>query len=245
MKSLFVLLPILFALHLNTSIAQQHLTHSKWNTLLKKHVSAKGNVDYKGFLKDEGTLKEYLTALSNHHPDKSWKKEDRLAFWINAYNAFTVKLILDNYPVSSIKDIGGSIYRINTAWDIKFIKIGDETYDLNNIEHGIIRDEFEEPRIHFALNCAATSCPRLRNEAYVGNRLDAQLDDQARLFINDDRKNKITKEVAKISKIFLWYRGDFSVNGKNFRDIINQYSTVKITNDTKIEYLDYNWSLNE
>ena len=239
------LMLLAFVISSKITVAQEHLKHTKWTKLLKKHVTQSGLVDYKGFIEDEEALDEYLAVLSKNHPDESWKKNDRLAFWINTYNAFTVKLIVKNYPLKSIKDLGGSLYKINTAWDIKFIKIGDKTYDLNNIEHGIIRDEFEEPRIHFAVNCAAVSCPKLRNEAYVGNKLDEQLDEQTNYFINESDKNNITKKVAQISKIFSWYRLDFRVNGQNYRDFINQYSNTKITDDTKIEFLDYDWSLNE
>lgn len=245
MMRFILLFTLFFVFSTNIIVAQEYLEHTKWTKLLKKHVTKSGLVDYKGFVEDEEELDEYLAVLSKNHPDDSWKKNDRLAFWINTYNAFTVKLIVKNYPVKSIKDLGGSLYKINTAWDIKFIKIGNKTYDLNNIEHSIIRDEFEEPRIHFAVNCAAISCPKLRNEAYVGNKIDEQLDEQTKYFINESKKNKIGKKVAKISKIFSWYRLDFRDNGQNYKDFINQYSKVKITEDTKIELLNYDWSLNE
>lgn len=225
--------------------AQEHLTHSIWNDLTSKHVSTKGNVDYKGFLQDEKKLDVYLNELSQQHPDKSWKKNDQLAFWINTYNAFTVKLILKYYPVNSIKDIAGSIYKINTPWDIKFIHIDNETYDLNNIEHGILRKKFKEPRIHFALNCASVSCPKLRNEAYIGEKIDAQLDDQAKCFINNPEKNKITAQDAQLSLIFKWFAGDFKSKKKNAIDFINKYSEEKIVGTTKISYLSYDWNLNE
>lgn len=235
---------LLFGIFLQAN-AQEHLTHAKWTELLKKHVDIEGHVNYKGFKEDEKSLDEYLAVLSSNHPQADWDKNDQLAFWINAYNAFTVKLIVKNYPVKSIKELGGSIYKVNTPWDIKFIQIGDVTYDLNNIEHGIIRKEFSEPRIHFAVNCASVSCPRLRNEAYVGSSLDTQLDDQARYFINNPVKNKITKDCAKLSKIFTWFKGDFTASGSSVADFINKYSTVKITKKTKMESLDYDWNLNE
>jgi hypothetical protein len=204
-----------------------------------------GHVNYKGFKKDENLLDEYLAVLSANHPQSDWDKNDQLAFWINAYNAFTVKLIVKSYPVKSIKELGGSIYKVNTPWDEKFINIGDQIYDLNNIEHGIIRKQFEEPRIHVAVNCASVSCPRLRNEAFVGRKLEAQLDDQIRYFINNPVKNKITKNCAKLSKIFSWFKGDFTATGLTITEFINQYSEVKITKKTKRESLDYDWNLNE
>lgn len=246
MKTSFGILTtiLLFGIFLQAN-AEEYLAHSTWTTLLKKHVDVEGHVNYKGFKEDEKLLDEYLAVLSSNHPQTDWGKNDQLAFWINAYNAFTVKLIVKNYPVQSIKDLGGSIYKVNTPWDEKFIMIGDETYDLNNIEHGIIRKDFDEPRIHFAVNCASVSCPRLRNEAYVGSTLDAQLDDQARYFINNPVKNKITKDCAKLSKIFTWFKGDFTASGGSVADFINKYAEVKITKKTKMESLDYDWNLNE
>lgn len=226
-------------------LTQEHLKHESWTKLLSKYVSDEGNVNYAGIKKEEDKLDAYLKVLSENHPTESWKKDDQLAFWINAYNAFTVKLIVKNYPVKSIKDLGGSIYKVNTAWDIKFIKIGEETYDLNNIEHDIIRKEFEEPRIHFAVNCASVSCPKLRNEAYVGSKLDKQLDDQAKAFINDKTKNDIQAKSAKLSKIFRWFKGDFEKGKQSVEGFINKYATVKITKKTEIDFNDYLWDLNE
>ncbi len=245
LKPLNILTTILFIGIFFNSTAQEHLKHEKWTALLTKYVDVEGHVNYAGFKKDETALDEYLAVLSANHPQDTWDKDDILAFWINAYNAFTVKLIVKNYPVKSIKELGGAIYKVNTAWDIKFIKIGDEVYDLNNIEHGIIRKEFSEPRIHFAVNCASVSCPRLRNEAFVGSRIEEQLDDQARYFINNPVKNKITKKCAELSKIFTWFKGDFTANGGSVEDFINKYSEIKITKKTKGKSLDYDWNLNE
>ena len=145
------------------------VTHEIWDSLLREHVSEKGLVDYKGFIKDSIQFNKYLDLLSKNHPnDKNWSKDEQLAYWLNAYNAFTVKLIMDYYPVKSIKDIKNGIPFVNTVWDIKFIKIEDRTYDLNNIEHGIIRPTFKDPRIHMAVNCASISCPKLQNREAIG-----------------------------------------------------------------------------
>lgn len=229
-----------------SSLANEHLTHKSWNDLLQKNVNDAGHVNYKSFKEDEEKLNDYLRVLSKNHPDKSWDKNDRLAFWINAYNAFTVKLIVKNYPVKSIKELGGAIYKVNTPWDIKFIKIGDEVYDLNNIEHTKIRKQFNDPRIHFAVNCASVSCPKLRNEAYIGDKVDDQLNDQARYFISNKVKNQIkSSKKAKLSKIFKWYKGDFTSSGKTIIEYINQFSDVKLDADATIEFLDYDWNLNE
>ncbi len=226
------------------TFAQKAPSHQQWDKLLKKHVNAAGMVNYKGFLRDKAELDVYLKTLSDNGPQKSWSQNDQKAFWINAYNAFTVSLILQKYPVKSIKDIAGKIYKINTPWDIKFIKIGKETYDLNNIEHGILRKKFDDPRIHFVLVCASISCPRLQQDAFVGAKLDAQLDHAGKEFLNDKSKNNITTGQAALSKYFSWYKGDFTKNG-SLSDFINKYSQTKITANTKISSLDYNWSLNE
>lgn len=220
-------------------------SHNTWTELLSQHVDEAGHVNYKGIKEKESDLDAYLKLLSSNHPTEDWSKNDQLAFWINAYNAFTVKLIVTNYPVKTIKELGGSIYKVNTPWDIKFINIGDETYDLNNIEHNIIRKQFEEPRIHFAVNCASVSCPALRNEAFEGKKLNEQLDDQAKRFINDKLKNQLTGKTARLSKIFSWFRGDFSKEQMTVVKFINKYSETKITEKTKISYLDYDWNLNE
>jgi hypothetical protein len=151
---------------------------------------------------------------------------------------------MQHYPVKSIKDITGKSNKINTPWDISFITIGGKKYDLNNIEHGILRKRYNDPRIHFALVCASISCPKLRNEAYSGSQLNAQLDDAGKDFLNDDSKNKISADRADLSKYFSWYKEDFAKNG-SLADFINKYSTTKINADTKIGSLDYNWSLNE
>ncbi len=242
MKNIF--LSIIYVFITMVCFSQKAPSHQQWDKLLKKYVNTSGLVNYKGFLKDKSELDEYLKLLTNNAPQSTWNQNEQKAFWINAYNAFTVSLILQKYPVKSIKDIAGKIYKINTPWDIKFINIGGKTYDLNNIEHGILRKKFDDPRIHFALVCAAMSCPRLRNEAYTGAKLDAQLDDAGKGFLNDKSKNNITAAGAGLSKYFSWYKGDFTKNG-SLADFINKYSQTKITANTKISSLDYNWSLNE
>ncbi len=244
-SNIFTILSILFvAFSINVN-AQEHLKHEKWTSLLNQYVDSEGHVNYKGIKADEDKLDEYLAVLSANHPEESWDRNDRLAYWINAYNAFTVKLIVKNYPVKSIKDLGGNVYKVNTSWDIKFIKIGEETYDLNNIEHDIIRKEFDEGRIHFAVNCASVSCPPLRNEAYLGSRIDEQLDDQVRVFLSDTTKNIVKKDCAKVSKIFNWFKGDITSGGLSIVEFINKYSDTKLNKKAKISYQDYDWNLNE
>lgn len=227
-----------------STFAQEAPSHQQWDKLLKKYVNTSGMVNYKGFQNDQAGLDAYLKTLSNNPPQSTWNENDQKAYWINAYNAYTVALILKNYPVKSIKDIAGKIYKINTPWDIKFINIGGKKYDLNNIEHGILRKKFDDPRIHFALVCASMSCPILRNEAYTSAKLNAQLEDAGKDFLNDKSKNRITANKAELSKYFSWYRGDFTKKS-SLQNFINQYSATQVTGNTKISYLDYDWNLNE
>lgn len=220
--------------------------HALWDSLLQDYVSDEGWVDYEGFIADSTRLNKYLDLLRSSHPnDKNWSSDQRLAYWINAYNAFTVKLIVDHYPVQSIKDIKNGIPFINTVWDIKFIEIEGETYDLNNIEHGIIRKRFEEPRIHFAVNCASVSCPKLYNRAYTAEKLDEQLTKAAKDFMADEAKNKfINANKAQVSKLFTWYGGDFKKES-TLIGYLNQYAPIQLNANADIDYLDYNWNLND
>uniref|UniRef100_UPI00404B6193 DUF547 domain-containing protein n=1 Tax=Flavobacterium sp. TaxID=239 RepID=UPI00404B6193 len=213
-----------------------NIDHSKWDVLLKKHVSNQGNVDYKGFQKDAKALNEYLDYLAANVPSKSDTKNTVLAYWINVYNAFTVKLIVDNYPLKSIKDI-------KDPWGKKFFTLGDKKYSLEEVEHEILR-KMDEPRIHFAINCASFSCPNLLNEAFVADKLDKQLTAVTKSFLADGTKNMLTPKKIAISEIFNWFAGDFKTKG-TLVDFINQYSDVKIDAKAKISYKDYNWTLNE
>ncbi|MFB6307401.1 MAG: DUF547 domain-containing protein [Flavobacteriales bacterium] len=218
----------------------QPIEHTKWNKLLNKHVNEKGKVTYKAFIKDTVQLKEYLNELSTSHPHKGWSKKQRKAYWINAYNAFTISLILKHFPVNSIRDIG-PIYK--TPWKIKFIEIEGKEYSLGDIEHRILRANYGDPRIHYAINCASVSCPPLRKEAYKAEKLDEQLNDQAERFINDSSRNKISKKEVNLSQIYDWFSEDFKKDG-GIIEHINKYSETKVNKNAAIEYCNYNWQLN-
>jgi len=220
------------------------ISHDIFNGLLKKNVTETGFVNYENFIADSLKLNSYLQLIETNYPnEKTWSREEIMAYWINAYNAYTIQLIIRNYPLESIKDIQPGVAFINSVWDIKFISIEGQTLDLNNIEHNILR-KMEEPRIHFAVNCASYSCPKLLNEAYTANKLEKQLQQQAIDFINDATRNKITTESAQVSSIFNWFTGDFTKNGI-LKEFINTYSELKISEDTKIEFMEYDWRLNE
>jgi hypothetical protein len=210
--------------------------HSPWDRLLQEYVNEKGNVNYKGFLKNKEQLTLYLNQLATNTVKDSWSKEDKLAYWINAYNAFTVKLILDNYPLKSIKDI-------KDPWDVRFIKIGEKWMTLNDIEHNILR-KMEEPRIHFAIVCASVSCPKLSNKAFTAENLEQQLSLATTSFLADASRNTITPTELKLSKIFRWFAKDFKQDG-DIISFIKAYTKVDILENAKISFEDYDWNLNE
>ena len=223
---------------------KKNIAHTKWTALLKKYVNKNGDVNYKGFIKDSIALNTYLKLLSAHAPDLTFTKNERFAYWINAYNAFTVKLIVQNYPLKSIKDLGSKATN-NSPWDNPFFTIGGKIMTLNIIEHEILRKEFNDPRLHFAINCASYSCPKLLNTAFEPTRLDKQLDERAVDFINDTSKNIIAVNAVRLSSILLWYGTDFTKNGISKIDYLNKYSKTNINSTATVEYLKYNWSLNE
>lgn len=221
--------------------------HEQWDVLLRKHVSPDGQVNYKGFIEDKAKLQAYLDLLSSQAPDrKRWSQEEQLAYWINAYNAFTVKLIVDNYPVKSIQDLQPrlNIPLVNTVWNLEFFEIAGKKASLDEIEHKILRKEFDEPRIHFAINCASFSCPKLLNEAFTADKLEKQLHATAVDFINDPKRNRIAANKIEISQIFSWFKGDFTKNG-SIIDYLNQYSKVTINPKATVAHLSYDWTLNE
>ncbi len=223
------------------------VSHATFDSLLHKYVNTAGWVDYKGFIRDSALFNSYLNLLSKGYPtDKNWNKNEQKAYWINAYNAFTIKLICDHYPVGSIKDIKKGVSFVSDTWTIDFIKIEGKMYNLNNIEHGILRPKYNDPRIHAAVNCASKSCPKLLNEAFKADKLDEQLDMMMKTFINDPTRNKITSsKKAELSKIFTWFAGDFKKSNPSVIAFINKYATVKIDKNADISYLDYNWQLNK
>ena len=214
----------------------QPVDHRQWTDVLQAYVSENGAVDYKGLQNNKPGLESYLKLLSANAPNDEWSIDAKKAYWINAYNAFTIQLILKNYPLKSIKDL-------KRPWGLSFIKIDGGKIALNTIEHEILRP-MGDPRIHFAIVCASKSCPKLLNCAYESNTLTDQLDQAAREFINDPSKNNITESKITISKIFKWFKSDFP-KGDAFISYLNKYSTINISSNPKINYKTYNWSLNE
>ena len=233
MRKIFLLCSLTFFLH---TTAQT----SVFDTLLKDHVDSNGNVNYKGFKADEAQLQTYLNYLAVTKPQKSWSTAKIKAFWANTYNAYTIQLILDNYPLKSIMNIKK---KGKDAWNIPFAKVGGTTYTLNQIEHEILRKKYNDPKIHVAVNCASKSCPKLANYAFTEDNYETKTGVLMQNFVNDPSRNKISENKVQLSKIFEWFNGDFTKKG-DLIDFLNQYSNVKINKKAKIGYLEYNWSLN-
>ena len=225
------------------SWAGKTLEDGLYEELLEKYVKDRV-VDYRGLKNEEGKLDQYLDLLDQTNPDELPRNE-QLALYINAYNAYTLKLILKNYPLDSIKDIGGWF---KGPWKISFCKIGGKTFTLDEIEHEIIRPRFKDPRVHFAVNCASKSCPPLISEPYQGSILDQQLDANTRGFLNDAEQNRLEGNTLYVSKIFKWFGEDFGADVVGFflkyagGDLKNRLSAKRA--QIKIEYLHYDWGLN-
>lgn len=225
--------------------------HGAWNAVLQRWVNA-GRVDYAALQREGRTaLKAYLNELSATCATdyEKWSREQRLAFWINAYNAFTVQLIVDHYPISSIRNIGwlpGAAFRRDF---IPMPGLKEAIISLNDIEHGTLRTDFREPRIHFALVCASLGCPTLGNTAFRASDLNRQLDEQARSFLRDTSKNRFDPETntLHLSPIFDWFRADFEVVAGSVPAYVARYlDDPRISRPgVRIEYTNYNWSLND
>lgn len=252
-----------------TVLAFDH-QHQMFTQVLSDVVKLSANkkqsrVDYGQLFKQPEILNQYLAQLSSVKQSdyQLWTADQQLSFLINAYNGFTLQLIIQNYAkfesgkAESIKDLGSFF---SSPWKKSFFTLLDEQRSLDNIEHDMIRVWFERPRIHAAVVCAAVSCPPLRNEAFVADKLDFQLDDQMRQFLSDDQSNtiNISDNVVKLSSIFKWYDEDFEKGQQGFnslKDLIKVYQTdiaddpQQLTwlqkQDFRIRYLDYDWRLND
>lgn len=221
--------------------------HDEWTALLATHVD-NGRVDYLGFKQDEALLDGYLEKLAAADPGL-YSDAEQLAYYINGYNAYTVKLILDNFksgkPVSSIKKIGGLF---SSPWSIEFAVLGGESLTLDNIEHDIIRPRFGDPRVHFAINCASKGCPPLMNQAYAGDMLEQQLDYSTSAFLNNPSNSSFSGNTLYVSKIFKWFSEDFNGDVTGFVTRYAQGELLDFITTTEgslqIKFLDYDWSLN-
>jgi len=222
---------------------------SIFDGILGRYVSEDGFVNYKR-LKEDNEFMKYIEYLSNTDPDGLPSDKDRLAFWINAYNAFVLKGVLDEYPIKSVRDVGW--FPLISFFERKEFKTRHGKITLQVLEDKKLREAFREPRIHFVINCASMSCPKLLTEAYKAEKLEQQLEAQAISFINDKNKNYLDKEnnILYLSSIFKWYEGDFIKKGEKIAEYVARYlnpddAEFVRNNEVVTKYLDYDWGLNE
>jgi hypothetical protein len=274
---LLIAAPVLLAGSVGLAVEQgktSEFNYNSFDALLKTYVNDNGMVNYKGLKANRSQLDEFVATLGKLHPKtyEKWNQKDKIAFWLNAYNALTLRAIIDHYPIKSsfTKSLTwpkNSIRQIDGAWNkIKFDIMGQKL-TLEHIEHKILRTEFSEPRIHMALVCAAMSCPPLRNEPYIAVKLDKQLDDQTKKFLSDPAKFRldIDKAILHLSPIFKWFANDFAKSyprHTRYRGhkgptaaviwFIDQYLPKQDSQRRSVDsrtykrrYLDYDWSLNE
>lgn len=238
MKTLLILSVVLFS-----SSFLQAFDHSGINLVLKRYVNDSGMVDYASLKTNRAGLDGYLktTAAVSESTFDGWGNDEQLAFLINVYNAETLQYIVDNHPITSIKKLGGII---STPWDKKNVGLLGDQVSLNHLEHKVIRANYSEPRIHFALVCAAKGCPPLRNEAFTATKLESQLESQAKVFLNQITKNRLEGDTLYLSTIFKWYGGDFKDGGRSVSEYVDPF-IEGVTAGKSIEWTEYDWSLNE
>lgn len=231
--------------------------HAAWTKVLAAHV--RGDLfDYAALAKDRAGLDGYLAGLEAVTPEElsGWTREERYAFWINAYNAYTIRRVIDDYPLESIRDLDKA-FGLSSVFDSEFIpmealhpKGENEELSLNDIEHEILRAKFQDARVHAAINCASASCPPLRAEAFVAERLDDQLDEQMKAFVRDPQRNRLKRDegVIRISEIFKWFDEDFERDAGSVKKFIARYAPAEEKDfvlEAKVKYLDYSWALND
>lgn len=264
MKGLILILTACLAF-CGAGMAAADFDHSGWDRLLTRHVSptddgASTVVDYSSLRVERQALQNYLAQLTGVDKAEfdSWARAQRLSFLINAYNAWTVELILREYPeIDSIKDIGGWF---GSPWKQAIAPLLGSQRTLDEIEHDMVRGsgQFDEPRIHFAVNCASVGCPALRPEAYVAGKLESQLEAQTRAFLGDRSRNAWRDNALHLSPLFKWYREDFETGWRGadslftfialYADALNLSPSQKealLDGDVPITYTDYDWTLND
>ena len=225
-------------------------SHASFTGVLKKYVRGE-TFDYAALKKNPATLKSYLDTLANVPKAKygKWTEDQQMAFLINLYNAATLELVIDHYPVKSIKKIGGLL---GNPWKKEVVRLWGEKVTLDHVEHDLLRPNFKDPRIHFAVNCASIGCPALRPEAFQAAKLDAQLDEQGRNFLRNPSKNRVDTEEGTLylSPIFDWFKEDFVKKSGNVVKFIYPYlkksdQALLQKGGLKLKYTDYDWDLND
>lgn len=264
-KGLVVQPIIAIAILMSSTAAFADFNHSSWDSLLNNHVTMTNGgkssvVNYAGMQADKSKLDSYMAATSKVSQSEfnGWSKDEQLAFLINVYNAGTVELVLTKYPnIESIKDIGGLF---GSPWKQNFITLLGKTRSLDDIEHNLIRGSkrYNEPRIHFAVNCASIGCPALLDDAFTASKLDSQLEQVTSKFLADSSRNRLKGSTLEVSPIFKWYKEDFATNWRGTKDLagfLGRYSSSLELNSAqsadlkagkiKISYTSYDWSLNK
>jgi len=232
-------------------VSIDRIPHQLLDGLLSKYVDAQGNVNYSAWKKnvaDRKSLDRYLATLSYADPSKPAKREARLAFWINAYNAVTLKGILREYPTTSIRNHTAKLFGYN-IWHDLLLRVGSEEHSLDHMEHKILRP-MGEPRIHFAIVCASASCPRLLNQAYTPDKLESQLSLNTKAFFADTRNFRHVGSQFQMSSILSWFAEDFGKNKAAQLRTIAPYlpsgaQEAAKNNSVDVSYLDYDWGLND
>lgn len=233
--------------------------HSPFNQVLQEYVNDQGLVRYAALAENRAQLDAYVDSLGLYspasHPDRFPTREHELAYWINAYNAFTLRGVIDAYPIASVKDA----FVLNGFFNRQTFVAGGSEMTLDHVENKIIRPTYQEPRIHFAVNCAALSCPQLDNQAFTASDLDAHLEQALTRFAQDPNHVSLQAKKLHLSKVLDWYGEDFTAwfpsdrpNPENMPTIVNYLRpylppdlAAGLTEDVAIEYNEYDWTLNE
>jgi len=233
-------------------------SHAAWTSILAERVQ--GDLfDYAGLAKDRVLFDRYARSLAAVTSAElaGWTREQRFAFWINAYNTFTIQKVVDSYPIDSIKDLSTGLFGRKSVFDKEFIPMvklhpggDDDRLSLNDIEHPILRARFKDARVHAAINCASASCPPLRNEAFEASKLDEQLESQMRAFVMDTVRNHYNakKNAVQLSNIFKWFKEDFVRDAGGVREYLTRYapeSMHALLKKGRVSHLPYSWALNE
>jgi len=242
------LLLLLLALMITASASAAEPDYRLWQELLSKHYDPAKGMNYKGLKADKAALdrlRQQMAAVDV----ASLSRPEQLAYWINLYNISTVNVVAENYPVESIRDISTDpVVRLN-VFKKPNVKVKGGTMSLNDVENDKIRAGFKDPRIHFAINCAAESCPPIRPEPFVGARIDQQLDDQARKFLNGPKGVRVEQDALHMTKIMDWFKDDFEQWGGGTLPFLKKYlspdKVKRIGGNIEIEYDDYSWKLND
>lgn len=232
-------LPVLLYGLFSAPVSAFDQTHKGWDTIVSTYVDG-DSFNYRGLKPHSDNVGAYLKSMAEvREPEfEGWSVDEQLAYLINLYNAATIDLILKNYPVKSIKEINSG-----KPWELKTTSLFGKMISLDQLENEVIRGQYEEPRIHFAVNCASVGCPSLREDAYVASKLDVQLEEQTKKFMGDEKHNRIEGDTLVLSPIFDWYGSDFKKSGDSIIGFIGKY--LPASKGKGITFGEYDWSLNE